>query len=139
MSLKTLCFIYRFIDDPAHTGFRIIGVHDQYRPWTPQQLSANGLVTQKFATRSSMELAVESLAKKFQVNCYSLISIHEYNSLMEESHHLDDFRVKLQSREISLLGPKITGKEHEIHINSPKNAEKQLNQGFFSRFFNSES
>ena len=57
MSLKSLCFIYRFIDDSAQgAGYRIIGVHDQLRPWTPQQLAANGLITQKFTTRAGLRL-----------------------------------------------------------------------------------
>ncbi len=139
MSLKTLCFIYRFMDEPANSGFRIIGVHDQFRPWTPQQLAANGLITQKFATRSSMEANIESMAKKFQVASYSLLSINEYNSLMEESHQLDDFRVKLQSREISLLGPRLTDKEQELALNRLASGEKQQVQGFFSRLFGSDT
>lgn len=139
MSLKSLCFIYRFIDDSAQAGYRIIGVHDQLRPWTPQQLAANGLMTQKFNTRAGMEATVESLAKKFQVSSYSLLSINEYNSLMEESHQLDDFRLKLQSREISLLGNKLAEKEEEMLQKVVPQAEKQQAQGFFSRLFGSES
>ena len=139
MSLKSLCFIYRFIDDSAHAGYRIIGVHDQLRPWTPQQLAANGLITQKFTTRVGMEAAVEALAKKFQVASYSLLSINEYNSLMEESHQLDDFRLKLQSREISLLGQKIAEKEEDLLQKASPPVEKSQGQGFFSRFFGSDS
>lgn len=139
MSLKTLCFIYRFIDEPAQSGFKIIGVHDQFRPWTPQQLAANGLITQKFTTRSSMETNIDSMAKKFQVASYSLLSINEYNSLMEESHQLDDFRAKLQSREISLLGPKLEEKEQELTNLRQSHGEKQQIQGFFSRLFGSDS
>ena len=140
MSLKSLCFIYRFIDDSAQgAGYRIIGVHDQLRPWTPQQLAANGLITQKFTTRAGLESTVESLAKKFQVSSYSLLSIHEYNSLLEESHQLDDFRQKLQSREINLLGQKIQENLEKPEVQNPKIGEKQQPQGFFSRFFASDS
>jgi len=139
MSLNSLCFIYRFIDDSTQAGYRIIGAHDQVRPWTPQQLAANGLITQKFTTRAGMEATVESLAKKFQVSSYSLLSINEYNSLMEESHQLDDFRQKLQSREISLLGQKLAEKEEGLPTPNALASEKQQNHGFFSRLFGSDT
>lgn len=139
MSLKSLCFIYRFVDEPANAGYRIVGVHDQFRPWTPQQLAANGLITQKFTSRSGMENTIESLAKKFQVVGYSLISLSEYNSLMEESHQLDDFRVKLQSREISLLANKLAEKDQNQPIERSLTGEKHQIQGFFSRLFGSDS
>ena len=135
MSLKSLCFIYRFIDDPSKAGFHIIGVHDQLRPWTPQQLAANGLITQKFSSRSSMEAAVQSLSRKFQVAAYCLLSINEYNSLLEESHQLDDFRMKLQSREISLLDSQIDQAQGQQLSEAMQATEKGQIQGFFSRLF----
>jgi hypothetical protein len=94
MNLNFLCFIYRFNEEPSNTCFRIVGVHDQSRPWATVQLAAHGLITQKFQTRSSMESAIESLASKLQVTSYCLISVSEYNSLIEESHQVEDFRKK---------------------------------------------
>ena len=134
MGLNSLCFIYRFFDVPEQTGFKIIGVHDQFRPWTPQQLAANGMITQKFQNRSSMESFVEGMALKYNVASYTLLSINEYNSLMEESHQLEDFRLKLQSRERSMLKHNLEAKVQEDQAA----AKAQPASGLFSRIFGSK-
>lgn len=140
MSLQYLCFIYKFVEDPSQPGFRIIGVHDHLKPWSAMQLAANGLITQKFSSRSNMEQSVEALAKRLNASTFCLLSIQEYNVLLEDSHQVDDFRKRLQSKERSLFLSKEKKSEttDEKLVNN-QNTTIKAQGGFLSRFFNQDN
>lgn len=141
MTFQYLCFIYKFIEEPGQSGFRIIGVHDHIKPWTAIQLAANGLITQKYVSRTAMENAVESMAKKLQVTTYCLLSINEYNALLEDSHQVDDFRKRLQSKEKSLFGgfgQKVQNEPSSTENQSVSETHKSQG-GFFTRLFGQDN
>jgi hypothetical protein len=89
--METAIILYQWSSElVGGSQFRVVEVCG------PEELK--GMLKENFEHRAMLNRATEEYCQRAKVHSYLLISVDEYNGLLEDAHHVDDFKKRLLTK-----------------------------------------